>query len=165
MNPISHKLQIVLKQKQILTPALMQMVRILQLNRLELKDMIAEEIAQNPCSRKSARRRRDHAGRTPGAARDPGSGSQSDRHGSPPTDAGGAEAGLRARERAGRGGTGAEPETTVADTVPEPVVSPEDAFGQVDLDEFFRDFNEPGFRTPASDDVDKPGFEFFLWRR
>jgi len=48
MNPISHKLQIVLKQKQILTPALMQMVRILQLNRLELKDMIAEEIAQNP---------------------------------------------------------------------------------------------------------------------
>ena len=48
MHPISHKLQIVLKQKQILTPALMQMVRILQLNRLELKDMIAEEIAQNP---------------------------------------------------------------------------------------------------------------------
>jgi len=48
MNPISHKLQIVLRQKQILTPALMQMVRILQLNRLELKDMIAEEIAQNP---------------------------------------------------------------------------------------------------------------------
>src|SRR5271157_4826075 len=48
MNPISHKLQIVLKQKQILTPALMQMVRILQLNRLELKDVISEEIAQNP---------------------------------------------------------------------------------------------------------------------
>ena len=48
MNPISHRLQIALKQKQILTPALMQMVRLLQLNRLELKDMISEEIAQNP---------------------------------------------------------------------------------------------------------------------
>ena len=35
-------------QKQILTPGLVQMVTVLQLNRLELKDMITQEIAENP---------------------------------------------------------------------------------------------------------------------
>ena len=163
MNPISHKLQIVLKQKQILTPALMQMVRILQLNRLELKDMIAEEIAQNPLLEEvgeggdeitpaELQELLETQDRVP---------NQTDTEVLQLTQ----EALKQAYEHENEpveAATGAEPETTVADTVPEPVVSPEDAFGQVDLDEFFRDFNEPGFRTPASDDVDKPGFEFFL---
>ncbi len=37
-----------LTQKQILTPGLVQMVTVLQLNRLELKEMITQEIVENP---------------------------------------------------------------------------------------------------------------------
>src|SRR5271157_2975008 len=127
MNPISHKLQIVLKQKQILTPALMQMVRILQLNRLELKDMIAEEIAQNPLLEEVGEGGEEI---TPAELqevletqdRDPNQTDtellkltqealkQAYEHDSEPAEA----------------VPGAEAEATVADTTPEPVVSPED---------------------------------------
>jgi RNA polymerase sigma-54 factor len=48
MSWLSPRLQIAVKQKQILTPGLVQMVTVLQLNKLELKDMITQEIEQNP---------------------------------------------------------------------------------------------------------------------
>ena len=48
MSSLSPRLQIRVQQKQTLTPGLVQMVSLLQLNRLELKDMISAEIAQNP---------------------------------------------------------------------------------------------------------------------
>src|ERR1700680_4796954 len=48
MSSLSPRLQVRVQQKQILTPGLVQMGSLLQLNRLELKDMIQAEIAQNP---------------------------------------------------------------------------------------------------------------------
>ena len=48
MGSLSPRLQVRISQKQILTPGLVQMVSLLQLNRLELKDMISAEVAQNP---------------------------------------------------------------------------------------------------------------------
>ena len=48
MGSLSPRLQVRVSQKQILTPGLVQMVSLLQLNRLELKEMIAAEVAQNP---------------------------------------------------------------------------------------------------------------------
>ena len=45
---LSPRLQLRVAQKQILTPGLVQMVTVLQLNRLELKDMITQEISENP---------------------------------------------------------------------------------------------------------------------
>src|SRR5512141_993354 len=48
MGSLSPRLQVRVQQKQILTPGLVQMVSLLQLNRLELKDMIQAEISQNP---------------------------------------------------------------------------------------------------------------------
>src|SRR6187401_3851434 len=48
MSSLSPRLQVRVQQKQILTPGLVQMVSLLQLNRLELRDMITAEIAQNP---------------------------------------------------------------------------------------------------------------------
>src|SRR5215813_5742471 len=48
MSTLSPRLQVRVQQKQTLTPGLVQMVSLLQLNRLELKDMITAEIAQNP---------------------------------------------------------------------------------------------------------------------
>src|SRR5579864_9059614 len=51
---LSPRLQLKVSQKQILTPGLVQMVTVLQLNRLELKDMITAEIAENPVLEESA---------------------------------------------------------------------------------------------------------------
>ena len=54
MGSLSPRLQVRVSQKQILTPGLVQMVSLLQLNRLELKDMISAEIAQNPVLEEAA---------------------------------------------------------------------------------------------------------------
>jgi RNA polymerase sigma-54 factor len=48
MSLLSPRLQLKVAQKQILTPGLVQMVTILQLNRLELKEMVTQDIVQNP---------------------------------------------------------------------------------------------------------------------
>ncbi|HKQ87613.1 MAG TPA: RNA polymerase factor sigma-54 [Candidatus Acidoferrales bacterium] len=48
MNYLAPKLHLRLAQKQILTPGLVQMVSVLALNRLELKEMINQEIMANP---------------------------------------------------------------------------------------------------------------------
>ena len=48
MSMLSPRLQLKVAQKQILTPGLVQMVTVLQLNRMELKEMINQEIVENP---------------------------------------------------------------------------------------------------------------------
>jgi RNA polymerase sigma-54 factor len=48
MVSLQPKLSLRISQRQILTPGLMQMVSVLALNKLELKDMIQTEIAENP---------------------------------------------------------------------------------------------------------------------
>ncbi len=48
MNWLEPKLQLKVAQKQILTPGLVQMVSLLQLNKLELREMIEQELMQNP---------------------------------------------------------------------------------------------------------------------
>ena len=45
---LQHKLSVRLSQRQILTPGLVQMVSVLALNKLELKDMINAEMVENP---------------------------------------------------------------------------------------------------------------------
>ncbi len=48
MSLLQPKLSLKVAQRQILTPGLMQMVSVLALNKLELKEMIQAEIAENP---------------------------------------------------------------------------------------------------------------------
>src|ERR1700687_6230904 len=45
---LQHKLNVKLSQRQILTPGLVQMVSVLALNKLELKDMINAEMVETP---------------------------------------------------------------------------------------------------------------------
>src|SRR6201997_1566897 len=45
---LQHKLSVKLSQRQILTPGLVQMVSVLALNKLELRDMINAEMVENP---------------------------------------------------------------------------------------------------------------------
>ena len=48
MNYLAPKLSLRVAQRQILTPGLVQMVSVLALNRLELRDMITQEVMANP---------------------------------------------------------------------------------------------------------------------
>src|SRR3974390_1059430 len=48
MVSLQPKLNLRLTQKQILTPGLVQMVSVLALNKLELRDMIQAEMVENP---------------------------------------------------------------------------------------------------------------------
>jgi RNA polymerase sigma-54 factor len=48
MVMLQHKLSLKVSQRQILTPGLVQMVSVLALNRLELREMINQEIMANP---------------------------------------------------------------------------------------------------------------------
>src|ERR1700739_3485129 len=48
MALLQPKLSLKVAQRQILTPGLMQMVSVLALNKLELKEMINAEIVENP---------------------------------------------------------------------------------------------------------------------
>jgi len=59
MNTLRPNLSLRVTQRQILTPGLVQMVSVLALNKLELKDMINAEIMENPVLEEleSARRR------------------------------------------------------------------------------------------------------------
>ena len=45
---LEHKLNLKIQQKQVLTPSLVQMVNLLALNKLELTEMIQQELVQNP---------------------------------------------------------------------------------------------------------------------
>src|SRR5258708_12950186 len=48
MNWLAPKLHLRVAQKQILTPGLVQMVSVLALNRVELREMINQEMVENP---------------------------------------------------------------------------------------------------------------------
>ena len=48
MVMLQHKLSLKVSQRQILTPGLVQMVSVLALNKLELRDMITAEMVENP---------------------------------------------------------------------------------------------------------------------
>jgi len=156
MSLLSPRLQLKVQQKQILTPGLVQMVTVLQLNRLELKEMIEQEIAQNPVLEQM-----DEAGEelTPQEVqillendeRDPN-----------PTDGVVLE---MTREVA-------EPASDADDDVPEPVSADPvtttqenkqpDPFEETDFGSYFEEWNDPGFKSPAAEDPDKPSFETFL---
>ena len=107
-NP-QPKLSLSVSQRQILTPGLMQMVTVLALNKLELKEMIQTEIVENPLLEEleeSVPLLDDVASRNEQLDR-PAETQQPD----------------AAREKA-------------------------DPFDEIDFGSYFRDYLDPGFRTP-----------------
>ena len=157
---LSPRLQLKVAQKQILTPGLVQMVTVLQLNRLELKEMINQEIVENPVLEESVEEGEEitpeelqpllEAERTS----DPADQSLLDAadiklDGDAPEVARGTDAFAEAETRADGTETPAETSTT-------------DPFDEIDFGSFFDDYLDPGYRSPASESVDKPSFETFL---
>src|SRR5580704_2762474 len=174
MGSLSPRLQVRVAQKQILTPGLVQMVSLLQLNRLELKDMISAEVAQNPVLEEAAEGGEEL---TPEELQ-PLLEAEAERSGEPadqsileatagPGDlAGGAE--FEAPEPAAptfevgieshAGPAGEVAET--AEAVEAPAAA--DPFDEIDLGDYFDNYLDPGFKSPASENIEKPSFETFL---
>jgi RNA polymerase sigma-54 factor len=158
---LSPKLQLKVAQKQVLTPGLVQMVTVLQLNRLELKDMITQEIENNPVLDEAA----DTAEEITPEELQPLLETERD---SEPADKAVLEAAdikldADPRELSVNAGF-AEGDSAPADA-PEPSETPEsttDPFDEIDFGSFFDDYLDPGYKSPAAESVEKPSFETFL---
>jgi RNA polymerase sigma-54 factor len=177
MSMLSPRLQLKVSQKQILTPGLVQMVTVLQLNRLELKDMITQEIAENPVLEESADGVEELTPEEMQAVL------ESERT-SEPSDqtiletvngAAAAVPGVAAdgtEAAAGFDYDGVAPATMEAAATATEVDAPapdtpaektdKDPFDEIDFGTFFEEYLDPGYKSPASESVEKPSFETFL---
>src|SRR5437870_5444470 len=176
MSLLSPRLQLKVAQKQILTPGLVQMVTVLQLNRLELKEMLNQEMVKNPVLEE---------------ATDDGEEATAEEllplleaeRVSDPADQKILEAAMVDSNHL----DGVGPEITLnsnifpeveeigvpvdglangaaLDTAVEAVEAPAtaDPFDEIDFGSFFDEYLDPGYKSPASESVEKPSFETFL---
>jgi RNA polymerase sigma-54 factor len=158
MSLLSPRLTLRVAQKQILTPGLVQMVTVLQLNRLELKDMIAQEIAENPVLEESAEvdelTQEEVQALLEGERVEPADRSILETVSDAVNGTGDAEIAEAAAEYA-QADAGPSPE-------PEPAKTEADPFDEIDFGSFFDDYLDPGYKSPSSEAVEKPSFETFL---
>ena len=133
MALLQPRMNLNVSQRQVLTPGLMQMVSVLALNKLELKEMIDAEMVENPVLEEideTVPMLDEVAGRQERQER------------------------LERLELLDRPDNG---------VVAEPAAAPKDAFEEVDFGSYFQDYLDPGYRTqPEYEDSDKPSFEHFL---
>ena len=157
MSHLSPRLQLKVAQKQTLTPGLVQMVTVLQLNRMELREMITKEIAENPVLEEAAGAAEELTPPEIQAAleqeRDPHPADETFLETvkevlAPEPGEASSERGEPAAE------TPAGDGAATADTA--------DPFNEIDFGTFFDDYLDPGYRAPASESADKPSFELFL---
>ncbi len=170
MSLLSPRLQLKVAQKQILTPGLVQMVTVLQLNRLELKEMINQEIVNNPVLEEvtedgaeeitpeelqpllEAPERIEPADQqilesTNGIVEAAEVGSSEVT----------LEASLPQEQEVAEG-------VTPLDATPQTAETPAaaDPFDEIDFGSFFDEYLDPGYKSPAAESVEKPSFETFL---
>lgn len=164
MSMLSPRLQLKVAQKQILTPGLVQMVTVLQLNRMELKEMINQEIVENPVLEESLEEGEDI---TPEELQPL---LEAERAAEPADqsllDAADIKLDGDAPEIARNTDTFAEAQASAeaveADSTDAVETSTADPFDEIDFGSFFDDYLDPGYRSPASESVEKPSFETFL---
>jgi len=179
MSSLSPRLQVRVQQKQVLTPGLVQMVSLLQLNRLELKDMIQAEISQNPVLEESgdggeeltpeelqplleAERVADPADQS---ILDVTSGPiEVDVADGAYTTSEGLDAATVAAAELVEIPVGPPAEPGTNATAPDAPEAPAqaDPFDEIDFGSYFDDYLDPGYKSPASENVEKPSFETFL---
>ena len=174
MSLLSPRLQLKVAQKQILTPGLVQMVTVLQLNRLELKDMITQEIVKNPVLEESTEEPGEEVTPEellpllePERVADPADQQILEAavlNETNPLDGAAAEVAIN-------GSVFADAEETAAAVAQAETVAPDplaeapaatDPFDEIDFGSFFDDYLDPGYKSPASESVEKPSFETFL---
>jgi len=173
---LSPRLQLKVSQKQILTPGLVQMVTVLQLNRLELKDMITQEIAENPVLEEAADGVEELTPEEVQAILEAERVAEpSDQpiletvNGAATPEVETAQESWDPPEAGATFETGAEaaaPVEVAAPATPEADATDpkteKDPFDEIDFGTFFDDYLDPGYKSPASESVEKPSFETFL---
>src|SRR6516162_6795096 len=177
MSLLSPRLQLKVAQKQILTPGLVQMVTVLQLNRLELKEMITQEIVKNPVLEESTEEPGEEI--TPEEllplleaepVLDPADkqileaavlSSANAVDGNSPDVAINGNLFPDAEESAAAAVVAEADSVAVNDPLAEPA-APTDPFDEIDFGSFFDEYLDPGYKSPASESVEKPSFETFL---
>jgi RNA polymerase sigma-54 factor len=168
MSSLSPRLQVRVQQKQILTPGLVQMVSLLQLNRLELKEMISAEVAQNPVLEESLdggeELTADELRPLLEAERvaDPADQAILDNSRIAAGDGETFESDRGDFEAANMGNP--EP-ASLADPLTTPdaaEVKATDPFDEIDFGSYFDDYLDPGYKSPAAENSEKPSFETFL---
>lgn len=161
---LSPRLQLKVSQKQILTPGLVQMVTVLQLNRLELKEMINQEIVNNPVLEESA------DGAEEVSAEELQGLLESERIFDPADqsvleaamqDAGAPEAGGLTPGLIGESGNATEGPADAPVEMPV-AEAPADPFDEIDYGSIFDEYLDPGYKSPAAEVSEKPSFETFL---
>jgi RNA polymerase sigma-54 factor len=130
---LQNKLNLKVTQRQILTPGLVQMVSVLALNKLELREMINAEMVENPVLEEldsSVPLLDEVAGREE----------------------------AREREVAQEIHDREEPaQQTSAEA------DKKDPFDEIDFGSFFRDYLDPGYRSSTNmEEIERPSFENFL---
>lgn len=157
MSLLSHRLEIKVQQKHILSHGLVQMVELLQKNMVELREEIRRELSENPALEESAELGEELTPEEIHAElerldikADSADQGVIERFENPAQETD-FEADNEPAVRAAPADT--EPE-------PEPAAKTADTFEETDFD--FNDFLDPGYRTPASEPSDKPSFETFL---
>lgn len=159
MSHLSPRLEIKVSQKQTLTPGLVQMVTLLQYNRLELRELITRELAENPLLEEVTGVSEELTPVEEQALlegeRDP-----------QPADLPILEAVQEALspEPAEFMLEGSEPPEATDGTPADAPAAPEtpDPFDEIDFGSFFEEYLDPGFRNPATEAVERPSFEAFL---
>ena len=175
MSLLSPRLQLKVAQKQILTPGLVQMVTVLQLNRLELKEMITQEIVKNPVLEEGEETGEDispeellpilEAAERLGDNADQQILDASVLSASAALDGAASEVAINGSVFADAEETAAavaEPEFQAPEPLLEPPAAATDPFDEIDFGSFFDDYLDPGYKSPASESVEKPSFETFL---
>jgi RNA polymerase sigma-54 factor len=155
MSSLRQQINLGVQQRQILTPGLVQMVTILQQTNLELKDMILNEIAENIVLEEASSIGEEL---TPEEVQ---SMLERERQNDAPVETTSLEKVGTAESLAGFD-TSSEGDTiapTAADELPKPDTDP---FDEIDYGSFFDEYLDPGFKSPASESVEKPSFETFL---
>jgi RNA polymerase sigma-54 factor len=156
MSSLSQRLHLGVQQRQILTPGLVQMVTVLQLNHLELKDMILNEIAENIVLEEASSIGEDL---TPEEVQ---SMLERERTADAPAEVTSLENVGTAESLAGFD-TSSEGDTVAPLSAEEPQPKADtDPFDEIDYGSFFDEYLDPGFKSPASETVEKPSFETFL---
>jgi RNA polymerase sigma-54 factor len=121
---LQPRLNLKVSQRQILTPGLVQMVSVLALNKLELKDMINAEMVENPVLEEL-------------------------------------EDSVPLLDDVGRKQEERERETVTEEAAP--AAEKKDSFEEIDFGSFFKDYLDPGFRSPGEfEEIERPSFENFL---
>ncbi len=163
MSTLSHRLQLKVAQKQVLTPGLVQMVTVLQMSRLELKELITQEMVNNPVIEELG----ESGEEISPEELQPLLEGEAERVVNP-ADKSLMEALHEVREldtpdQPMEQGLGVSAADFAADasteTAPEPASDP---FDEIDFGSFFDEYLDPGHKSPASESVEKPSFETFL---